>query len=129
MLLLPNNIIFIPTTKLNSDRKTIVNGSEFKKQITYNYDGKSDTGTPINLTLSLVPRRIIFAIKNIDNQTADTIISVTPYNITYSDSNSSLYIIIGSVLGTFLLIAILICIFFKFVRNKNRYDIKDERLG
>ena len=49
---------------------------------------------------------------------ADSIISVVPYNASYSDSNNSLYIIIGSVLGFFVLVAFLICVFLKFFRTK-----------
>ncbi|KAM3139429.1 hypothetical protein pb186bvf_008454 [Paramecium bursaria] len=128
LLLIPSNV-FIPTPKINSARQTLVNGSGFEQQITYNYDGKSDIGTPINLTLSLVPRRIIFALKNIDNQIADTIISVVPYNATYTDSNNSLYIIIGSVLGFFFVIALLICVFLKFFRTRQDYEIREQRLS
>lgn len=60
---------------------------------------------------------------------ADTIISVVPYNATYTDSNNSLYIIIGSVLGFFFLIALIICVFLKFFRTRQDYEIKEVRLG
>ena len=59
----------------------------------------------------------------------DTIISVTPYNAIHTDSNNSLYIIIGSVLGFFFLVALLICVFLKFFRTKGNYEIREEKLG